>query len=119
MTRRQERVNGLLRQELSSLLAKELKDPRLSLLVTITRVDASVDLRHARVFVSVLGSAEEQRSAIATLQAAAGFLHHQLKERLSLRYIPSLSFTLDQSLERGARMLQMLDALSSSQEPAP
>ena len=116
MTRRQDRINGLLREELSWLLAREVNDPRLSLLVTITRVDTSVDLRYARVFVSVMGSEEEQITAVAALQSAAAFLQHQLKSRVILRFIPTLLFSLDKSLEQATRTLQVMDTLSNPQE---
>lgn len=113
MSRRTERVNELLREELSWLLATEMNDPRLPLLVTITRVAVSADLRHAQVFVSIMGSNEEKQSAIRMLQAAAGFLHRALKPRLTLRYVPGLLFQLDDSIEEGARMLQIMDELYS------
>ena len=74
MSRRLERVNELLRQELSQLVARELNDPRIPLLVAITRVEASADLQYARVHVSVMGGDEEKQATITTLQAAAGFL---------------------------------------------
>lgn len=119
MSRRTQRINELLRQELSWLLAKEMKDPRLPLLVTITRVEVATDLRYARVFVSIMGSDEEKGSAMKMLQAAAGFLHRSLKPRLTLRYVPDLSFHLDESIEEGARMLQIMDRLNPPPEPSP
>ena len=119
MSRRTERVNELLRKELSWLLAKEMNDPRLPLLVTITRVTVATDLRNARVFVSIMGADEEKRSAIRMLQAAAGFLHRALKPRLTLRYVPGLSFHLDESIEEGARMLQIMDKLDLPSGSSP
>ena len=111
MSRRTERVGELLREELSWLLAREMSDPRLPLLVTITRVNVSADLRQAKVFVSIMGSDEEKRSAMKVLQAAVGFLWRALKPRLTLRYVPGLSFQLDESIEEGTRMLQIMDKL--------
>ena len=119
MSRRTERVNELLRKELSWLLAKEMNDPRLPMLVTITGVEVSMDLRHAKVFVSIMGSDEEKASTTKILQAAAGFLHRQLKPRLSLRYVPSLSFRLDESIEEGDRMLQIMDNLDPPPGTSP
>ena len=116
MSRRLEQVNGLLRQEISRLVAQELSDPRLPLLVTITRVATSADLRSARVYVSIMGSGEEKRTAVATLQSAAGFLQRTLRPRLTLRYVPTLSFRLDESIEEGARMLRAIEELSSTKE---
>ena len=116
MNRRLQRVNELLRKELSQILVRELNDPRVPPMVTITRVNTSVDLHYARVFVSVMGDSEEKLTAVTTLQSAAGFLRQALKPHLALRHIPALAFSLDESLEEGARMLQAIDELSSTKE---
>ena len=112
MKRRTLRVNDLLRDELAQLV-RELKDPRIAGLITITAVETSVDLRHARVFVSVLGKDEESETALKGLEAAAGFLHRQLKAGLTLRRIPELSFMKDESLERGAYLLEKIKEVRS------
>ena len=117
MSRRTQRVNELLRTELSWLLSNAMHDPRLPLLVSITRVDASVDLRHAWVHVSVMGEDEEKKAAVKMLQAAAGFLHRELMPRVELRYVPALTFQLDESIEQGARTLQALDQLQEPPRP--
>jgi ribosome-binding factor A len=109
MTRRTERVNDLLREEISYILAREMKDPRLSLLLTITRVQASSDLRQAVVHVSIMGTPEEKRATMELLRAAAGFLQRELKPKLDTRYVPALAFKLDESIEEGMRMFQLLD----------
>jgi len=112
MTRRIERVNELLRAEISELVQRHLKDPRLGSLVSVTEVVTSPDLRHAKVFISVLGTPEERAEAVKGLEAAAGFLRHELASRLDLRHIPVLSFREDASIERGARVLQLLKEVS-------
>ena len=117
MNRRVERLNQFLRQELSQLLMRGLNDPRIPQLVTVTRVETSVDLRYARVHISVMGTSEEKAIAVATLQAAAGFLQRELRPRLKLRYVPSLTFRLDDSIEEGARMLQAIQELPAAREP--
>lgn len=109
MTRRTERINELLREELSDLLRRQVKDPRLGGLVTVTEVEVSVDLRHARVFVSVMGSDEEREDAFRGLEAARPFLRRELGRRLSMRRTPELSFRRDDSLERGARLLALIE----------
>ena len=109
-TRRQRRVNNLLQEELSELLQRRVKDPRLEGL-TITAVEASVDLRHAHVYVSSLGSEEKKRGALAGLRSAEGFLRHELGMRLSLRYVPELTFHIDESLEQGERIERLLRGL--------
>ena len=108
MTRRTERINDLLREEISELLRRGMKDPRISGLVTITEVDVSPDLRQAKVFVSVMGSDEEKASTFQALDAAAHFVQRQLGKRLTIRRTPELTFLPDDSLERGARILTLL-----------
>jgi ribosome-binding factor A len=109
MTRRTERINDLLREEISDLLLREMKDPRIGGLVTITEVDVSPDLRHAKVFVSVLGTDEERTGTFRALRAAAHFLQRELRKRLTIRRTPELLFLPDESMERGARILSLLD----------
>ncbi|MDD5082820.1 MAG: 30S ribosome-binding factor RbfA [Dehalococcoidales bacterium] len=113
MTYRVERVNNLIRQELSDLFQREVKDPRLDTFVAITDVVTSPDLRHARVFVSRIGSEAEKHEILGALTAAAGFLRNELAKRLRLRHIPELSFQWDDSIERGDHILQLLDRIHS------
>jgi ribosome-binding factor A len=87
---------------------REIRDPRLGGLLSVTEVITSPDLRHAKVFFSVMGSEEEKRQAEEGLAAASGFLRRGLSERLSLRQIPELSFQLDESIERGNRLLELI-----------
>ena len=114
MARRMERVNQLLREELSHLAQRQLKDPRLGALMTITEVDVSPDLRHARVYVSVMGEAEEQQDAIEALSAAAGYLRRGLHGRLKLRNIPELHFHRDRSMEHGSHLLTLIDQVNAA-----
>jgi len=107
-SRRLERINDLLRSELSEVVGRELKDPRLGGLVSITQVETSADLRHARVYVSVFGTADEQASSLAALHSASGFLRHEVAQRVVLRHTPELEFMLDSSLEQGERILRLL-----------
>ena len=116
MTRRLERLNGLFREELSDLLLRQLKDPRLAQFVSITRVVISPDLSHARVFVSVMGSEEEKASTLEGLTAAANYLRRELNNRISLRRMPELSFRRDDSLEKGAHVLDLLNQISEESE---
>ena len=116
MTRRLERLNGLFRQQLSDLLLRQLKDPRLAQFVSITRVIISPDLSHARVFVSVMGSEREKASTLEGLTAAANYLRRELNNRISLRRMPELSFRRDDSLEQGAHVLDLLKQISEESE---
>ncbi|UCC60130.1 MAG: 30S ribosome-binding factor RbfA [Dehalococcoidia bacterium] len=108
-TRRISRVNDIIRKEISSLLMHEIRDPRLGGLLSVTEVDTSPDLKYAKVFVSVMGSEEEKKQVEKGLAAASGYLRRGLGERLTLRYIPQLSFFRDDSIERGSRILEMID----------
>lgn len=107
-TRRIARVNDIIRKELSNLLMHEIRDPRLSGLLSVTEVDTSPDLKNAKVFISVLGSEEEKKRVEEGLAAAAGFLRRGLGERLTLRNIPQLSFQRDESIEQGSRLLELI-----------
>lgn len=109
MTRRTERINDLLRDEISDLLRRGVKDPRVAGLVTITDVDVSPDLRRAKVFVSVMGTDEEKTSTLRALRAAAHFVRRELRKRLTIRRTPELDFLRDDSLERGAHILELLE----------
>lgn len=113
VNRRLQRLSGLFQEELSELLLREVKDPRLARLVSITRVVVSSDLHHARVYVSVMGSEEEKLSTLAGLTAAAPFMRRELNSRLTLRRIPELSFQRDDSLEQGARVSDLLKQIAS------
>lgn len=115
MSRRTERVNELLRMELSELLQRHIRDPRLSCFITITDVETSPDLRYAKVFVSILGSDEERKEAMAALSAASNFMRHELGERLTFRYTPVLSFRYDSSIERGSHILKLIDEISEEE----
>ena len=115
MSRRTERLNHLLRQEITQLLQREAKDPRLSVMVSITRVSVSADMHFAKVFVSVLGTEEEKKGLLAGLHAASGFLRRELASRLSLRYTPDLSFVYDDTMEQAGKVIQLIDQVSSSE----
>ncbi len=105
---RQERVAEEILHEVSAMLGGELKDPRLAGWVTLTEVRVSRDLRHARIFVSIPGSAAEQASTLAGLAAAAGYIRHELTERLRLRRGPEIRFVLDRSEEHGQHIEELL-----------
>ncbi|MGH2585362.1 MAG: 30S ribosome-binding factor RbfA [Dehalococcoidia bacterium] len=117
MNRRTERVNDLLRQELDDLLRREAKDPRLDTMWSITDVEVTRDLRHAKVFVSVLGTDEEAESTLAGMNAASRFLRRELGQRLNtMHHVPEIAFKRDVSIERGVRMGAMLDELARERE---
>ena len=115
MSRRIDRVNELLRSEISHLIAREIKDPRVAGVISITEVSASNDLRSARVFVSVMGREEARRDALEGIRSAASYLRRELRERVNLRHTPHLTFQLDDSIEEGDRILRLMDGLPPEQ----
>ena len=104
---RQEKLGELIAAELSELLRTRVKDPRVGF-ASITHVQVSGDLRHAKVFVSAMGSPEECEATMQGLKNATGFLRHELATRLVLRYMPESAFKLDKSIEEGARILELI-----------
>jgi ribosome-binding factor A len=110
MPERLRRVNEAIREVLSEAVP-ELKDPRIGF-VTVTGVDTSPDLRHARVFVSVLGSVEKRDRTLAGLTAAHGLLQGKIARELRLKRTPQLAFEYDPSVERGVRMSKLIDELA-------
>lgn len=109
---RAERVSDEIRRRLTDLISRELKDPRVSFLSSITRVEMSPDLRYAKIYISVMGTPEEQKETITALKHAAGFLRHELGADLRLRHTPELSFVLDHSLEIGDRVLRIIQEVA-------
>ena len=113
MTRRTQRLNNLIRHEISELLQRQVKDPRLGSFVTVTEVSISPDLKYARIFVSHIGSEEEKQATLSVLTAASGFFRRELAKRLRLRRIPELSFQWDDSIEQGTHLLQLIDQVTT------
>ncbi len=108
-SRRIARLNDAFRDEISDILRRQIKDPRLGVFITITRVEISADISHAKVYVSVMGSEEEREGALKGLEAASSFFRREIGHRLALRRTPELSFRRDDSIERGAHVLELLD----------
>lgn len=117
MAHRIERVNNLIRREISELLQCQVKDPRLGNFITVTEVSASPDLRYAKIFVSCISSEGEEHEVLSGLAAASGFLRNELARRLKLRRIPELSFQWDDSIERGTHLLKLIDQVSTDSTP--
>lgn len=116
---RSRRVEEQVKRLLAELIRREVKDPRLGP-VTVTAVEISKDLGHARVFVTPFAGLGDPAHVIETLQHAAGYLRHELRKAMSLRVTPELDFRLDESIERGARLSRLIDeAVASDRERAP
>jgi ribosome-binding factor A len=116
---RHERVGEEIAHEVNAMLAGELKDPRLEGMVVATQVRVQPDMKHARVFISVTGTSKEQTDAIKALEHASGYIRRELVERLQLRRVPELHFTLDLSQEHIERIEQLLKDMKKDKPSAP
>jgi ribosome-binding factor A len=112
VTQRTDRIDELLRQEIGSIVSREVADPRVGF-ATITKVETTPDLRHAKVWISVIGQPKERAATIAALGRAMPFVRHELGKNLRIKRIPDLHVELDDTAERGTRVLQLLDDLES------
>ncbi len=117
MSERTKRVDELLQQEIGAIISREIADPRIGF-VTITDVETTPDLSHAKVWVSVIGSAAERDGTLIALGHAMPFVRHELGKRLRIRRIPELHLRLDDALERGSRVLHLLSELEAGTDPA-
>jgi ribosome-binding factor A len=115
-SQRQRQVAELLREDISRILREKIGDPRVGF-VTITDIEVTPDLRHARVYVSVLGTQQERDASLDALEGAAHFIRGQLAHGWTLRYLPELEFRWDASIERGARILELLEEVKSEEQP--
>lgn len=111
---RNSRIAEQIKKELGFLLQRELKDPRIGF-VTVTGVEVTNDLSLAKVFISVMGSEEEKRNTLQTLEKAQGFLRSELGKRIEIRAIPELAFKLDTSIDYGDRIERILSALKEEE----
>lgn len=115
MTQRTDRIDELLRQEIGQALEREVTDPRIGF-VTVTDVETSPDLAHARVWVSIIGTAEQRKASLAALRKAMPFVRHGLGSKIRIRRIPELEVRLDETAERGTRVMHLLDELAAGHD---
>ncbi len=116
MSQRTDRVDELLRQEIGAIVTRDVADPRVGF-ATITKVETTPDLSHAKVWVSVIGQPAERNATIAALGRAMPFVRHELGKTLRIRRIPDLHVHLDDTAERGTRVLQLLNELGAGAAP--
>jgi len=107
-------VNQLIRQEISDLLRREVKDPRLSQFIAVTEVATSPDLKNAKVYISFISDEQQKQDALDALAGASNFFRKEMARTLRLRRIPELSFHWDNSIERGVHIMNLIDDVSSS-----
>lgn len=103
------RINGEVQRELSSIISRELKDPRINPMTSVVSVEVAPDLKQAKAYISVLGSEESAKDTIKGLKSAASFIRGQLAKSLNLRNTPEIHFVLDQSIEYGVNMSKLID----------
>ncbi len=108
MNHRAHRLAEELKNEISTIISQDVRDPRVGF-ATVTRVEVSPDLRHARIYVSILGSQEEKIRTLQALASATPFIRRQVGARIRLRHTPELLFSYDDSVEYGDRMMQLMD----------
>ena len=119
---RMTRVNEEVKIELSTIIQREVKDPRIDSLVSVVAVDTTGDLKECKVYISVLGDEDKRSQTMEGLKSSAGFIRRELARRLNLRNTPNLHFMLDTSIERGVEMSRLIrdvrleDELHSAEE---
>ncbi len=115
MVSRVDRVRKTLMKELSDIIHRNVKDPRISGVVSITDIELSQDCRYAKVYISVYGSEEQQSNTMEALQDSAHLMQSLVNKRIRLRYTPELEFKMDNSLERGTRLTELLNKISKGE----
>ena len=109
------RVAEQMKKEIAAIVEQDVKDPRIGF-ITITNVELSNDLRHAKIFFSSLGNEEEQKKSLAGLENAKGFIRKEVASRIQLRYAPEILFRIDNSIEHGVKISQILSKIKSGEE---
>ncbi|NGX57601.1 MAG: Ribosome-binding factor A [Chlamydiae bacterium] len=107
--RRVDRLNSLLKEVISEVIQKDVKNPHINKLVTVTRVSITNDLRHAKVYISVIGENESKLKTLEALNQASGFIAINSSKKVSMRYFPELRFILDDSVEQHAHIEKLLE----------
>ncbi|MCE5315237.1 MAG: 30S ribosome-binding factor RbfA [Armatimonadota bacterium] len=115
MSTRQEKICGLLKEEVSDILFREFKDPRLGF-ITVTDAEITPDLQHARIFVSVLGNDEERATNMAILKRSQHFVRQELKKRIHMKTLPDIEFKLDTTADQGIRIFELLEEIKHDEE---
>lgn len=115
-TKRVERLNSLLKEVISEVVMRDVRDPRMAQFITITGVDITKDLHYAKVFISVMGTPDEKKQTLEALQSAAGFIAVQASKKVTMRYFPNLTFKLDESVEKHVRIETLLGQIRQEQK---
>ncbi len=116
MTRRTDRLNSLLKEVISDVIHNKVKNPHIKKLATVTRVSITKDLRHAKVYISIIGDDKEREETLNALQSASGFISTNASKQVVMRFFPELKFILDDSAEQHARIEELLKEVQSERE---
>lgn len=114
--RRTDRLNSLLKEVISDVIKRQVRNPDINELFTVTRVDISNDLHHAKVYVSIIGDEDSKRKTLEALEASAGFIAVNSSKQVVMRYFPSLTFKLDDSVEKHMRIEELLKQVHDEQQ---
>ena len=104
-----DRISEEVKREISRIIQTEVKDPRLPMMVSVTKAKVTKDLKYATIYISILGNDEEKKNAILALKSASGFIRHELGQNVKLRALPELIFKLDDSIEHGFYISKLID----------
>jgi len=115
MTTRQEKLVQLLKEEVSDILRREIKDPRLGFF-TVIDAEITSDLRHAKIFVSIMGSEEERKQSMEVLKHAQHFVRQEFGKRVRMKVLPDIQFFRDETVDKGVRMLELLEEIKKDEE---
>lgn len=113
---RTDRLNSLLKEVISEVIRRDVRNPHVNELVTVTRVDITKDLHFAKVYISVIGSAEEKAETLKALQSAAGFIAVNSSKKVTMRYFPALTFKLDDAVDKHMRIEDLLSEINAKRE---
>ena len=108
------RVNGEVQRELSRIISREIKDPRIAPMTSVVAVEVALDLKSCKAYISVLGDEQAQQDTLAGLKSAVGYIRRELARTINLRNTPEIRFVLDQSIEYGVNMSKLIDDVTSS-----
>jgi ribosome-binding factor A len=113
------RINSLLKEVIFEVIQREVRNPHVTTFVSVTQVDTSADLHHAKVYISLIGSEEEKNKVLSALQSAAGFIAVHAADKVELRYFPNLTFRLDTAAEEHMKIQKILDDIEKERLSRP
>jgi len=115
-SKRTARISEEIKKIVSSMILKELKDPRIATMTTVTDVEVTNDLRYVKIFISVLGSNKEKKDTLEALKSASGYIRKEIGKKMKLRYIPEPIFNTDNSIENGIYISKLIDSIKEDDD---